>query len=176
MLKKDSDDLKRLDIDDYKKQPKLPVVVVLDNIRSLNNVGSLFRTADAFGMSKIYLCGISATPPNAEIHKTALGAELSVEWSYYSNTLDTALELKAAGYMLIAVEQTFGSVALNQFEIVDGKPYALIVGNEVNGVQQSVVDICDAAVEIPQCGTKHSLNVSVAAAIAMWHFFQKSID
>lgn len=172
MEKKTIWDLNRVSVDEYKTQiDKLPIVVVLDNIRSLNNVGSVFRTADAFLISRIMLCGITATPPNNEIHKTALGAEDSVEWQYFESTIDCVEQLKREGYTLCCLEQVKDSVALQDFVIEEGKRYAIIFGNEVNGVDQEVVNACDVCIEIPQCGTKHSLNVSVSGGIAMWHFF-----
>lgn len=172
MEKKTIWDLNRVSVDEYKTQiDKLPIVVVLDNIRSLNNVGSVFRTADAFLISRIMLCGITATPPNNEIHKTALGAEDSVEWQYFESTIDCVEQLKREGYTLCCLEQVKDSVALQDFVVEEGKRYAIIFGNEVNGVDQEVVNACDVCIEIPQCGTKHSLNVSVSGGIAMWHFF-----
>ena len=172
MEKKTIWDLNRVSVDEYKTQiDKLPIVVVLDNIRSLNNVGSVFRTADAFLISKIMLCGITATPPNNDIHKTALGAEDSVAWQYFESTIDCVNLLKEEGYTLCCLEQVKDSVALQDFVVEEGKKYAIIFGNEVNGVDQEVVNACDVCIEIPQCGTKHSLNVSVSGGIAMWHFF-----
>lgn len=172
MEKKTIWDLNRVSVDEYKTQiDKLPIVVVLDNIRSLNNVGSVFRTADAFLISKIMLCGITATPPNNDIHKTALGAEDSVAWQYFESTIDCINRLKEEGYTLCCLEQVKDSVALQDFVVEEGKKYAIIFGNEVNGVDQEVVNACDVCIEIPQCGTKHSLNVSVSGGIAMWHFF-----
>ncbi|MBR5552118.1 MAG: RNA methyltransferase [Muribaculaceae bacterium] len=172
MEKKTIWDLNRVSVDEYKTQiDKLPIVVVLDNIRSLNNVGSVFRTADAFLISKIMLCGITATPPNNDIHKTALGAEDSVAWQYFESTIDCVNRLKEEGYTLCCLEQVKDSVALQDFVVEEGKKYAIIFGNEVNGVDQEVVNACDVCIEIPQCGTKHSLNVSVSGGIAMWHFF-----
>lgn len=172
MEKKTIWDLNRVSVDEYKTQiDKLPIVVVLDNIRSLNNVGSVFRTADAFLISKIMLCGITATPPNNDIHKTALGAEDSVAWQYFESTIDCVNRLREEGYTLCCLEQVKDSVALQDFVVEEGKKYAIIFGNEVNGVDQEVVNACDVCIEIPQCGTKHSLNVSVSGGIAMWHFF-----
>lgn len=172
MEKKTIWDLDRVSVDEYKSQvEKLPIVVVLDNIRSLNNVGSVFRTADAFLVSRLMLCGITATPPSNEIHKTALGAEDSVEWEYYESTLECVKQLKEEGYTLCCLEQVKGSVALQHFIVEKGQKYAIVFGNEVNGVDQEVVNACDVCIEIPQCGTKHSLNVSVSGGIAMWHFF-----
>lgn len=173
MEKKTIWDLNRVSVDEYKSNvKKFPIVVVLDNIRSLNNVGSVFRTADAFLISKIMLCGITATPPNNEIHKTALGAEDSVDWQYFDSTIDCIESLKNDGYTLCCLEQVKDSVALQDFKIESDKKYAIILGNEVNGVDQTVVDNCDVCIEIPQYGTKHSLNVSVSGGIAIWHFFK----
>ena len=158
----------RLTVDEFKRAPKLPLTVVLDNVRSLHNVGSVFRTADAFRIEKIVLCGITACPPSAEIHKTALGAEDTVAWEYVSDTLQAVLALKEAGYETLAVEQAENSHKLGAFVFEKEKKYALVLGNEVKGVRQDVVDACDGVVEIPQHGTKHSLKVSVTAGIVMW--------
>ena len=168
MRKLTVEELNRIDITTFKQADKLPLVMVLDNVRSLHNVGSVLRTADAFRLEAVYMCGITAVPPSPEIHKTALGAEDSVRWKYYANTLDAISELKAEGYIVLAVEQVEGSLKLGQFQFEPGKRYALVMGNEVKGVQQSVVDACDQALEIPQYGTKHSMNVSVTAGIVMW--------
>ncbi len=150
---------------------KLPVMVVLDNVRSLQNVGAFFRTADAFAVEQIALCGITATPPNRDIHKTALGAELTVKWSYHKETTACIEELRQAGYRLLAIEQVEGAAMLNEFTPDPNEKYALIFGNEVFGVDQQVVDRCDGAIEIPQAGTKHSINVSVSGGVVLWHFF-----
>jgi len=166
-------DLKRLSVDKFKQAEKTPLIIVLDNVRSLNNIGSVFRTADAFLVEAVYLCGISATPPDAEIHKTALGAEDSVEWKYFESTESAIDELKKYGYIIYAVEQAEGSTRLDELALDNTSKYALILGNEVKGVQQLVVDRCDFCVEIPQFGTKHSLNVSVAAGIVIWEFFRQ---
>ena len=166
-------ELNRLTAEEYKKSEKTPLVVVLDNIRSQNNVGSVFRTADAFRMEGVYICGITSTPPNAEIHKTALGAEETVEWKYFEKTIDAVSELKKQGYVICALEQAEHSVSLENFLPDKNNKYAIIVGHEVKGVQQEVVDICDICIEIPQHGTKHSLNVSVATGIVLWDFFKK---
>ena len=171
MEKKTIWELDRDTVEQYKEKSKLSIVVVLDNIRSLNNVGSVFRTCDAFLVEKIMLCGITATPPSPEIHKTALGAEDSVDWIFYESTLDAVADLKNAGYTICCLEQVKGSVELQEFQVSQGGKYAIILGNEVNGVDQRVVDQADYCLEIPQCGTKHSLNVSVSAGIAIWHFF-----
>lgn len=157
-----------MDVEAYKRSDKLPVIIVLDNIRSLHNVGSVFRTADAFRLAGIYLCGITACPPSVEIHKTALGAEDSVPWEYRADTLEAVSELRTAGYEILAVEQVEGSTMLDRLCVDASRRYALVMGNEVKGVRQDVVDACDGAVEIPQFGTKHSLNVSVSAGIVMW--------
>lgn len=150
---------------------KLPVMVVLDNVRSLQNVGAFFRTADAFAVEQIALCGITATPPNRDIHKTALGAELTVKWSYHKETTACIEELRQAGYRILAIEQVEGAAMLNEFTPDPNEKYALIFGNEVFGVDQQVVDRCDGAIEIPQAGTKHSINVSVSGGVVLWHFF-----
>lgn len=168
-----NEELGRPTLEEYATQEKLPVVVVLDNVRSAQNVGSFFRTADAFGMERIALCGISATPPNREIHKTALGSEQSVAWEYHSSTLDCVAKLREAGYRIIAVEQIEGATMLDDFRVEEGTKYALIFGNEVEGVAQAVADEVDGAIEIPQVGTKHSLNVSVSAGVLMWELFRQ---
>lgn len=165
-------ELERIGTEAFKKAEKIPIVVVLDNVRSLHNIGSVFRTSDAFLVERIYLCGISSTPPHAEIHKTALGAEDSVDWKYAENTLDAVNELKQSGYEVLAVEQAEGSMMPDEFRPHVKQKYAVIFGHEVKGVQQEVMDICDGCIEIPQFGTKHSLNVSVAAGIVIWCFFK----
>lgn len=165
-------ELHRLNVEEFKKVEKLPLVVVLDDVRSEMNVGSIFRTADAFLVEKIMLCGITSTPPQPEIHKTALGAEESVEWQYYKDVNDAIEQLKSEGYTVCSLEQVHGSVSLEQFEVVKNAKYAIILGNEVKGVQQSVIDASDCCIEIPQRGTKHSLNVANSAAITLWNFFQ----
>jgi len=173
MRKLRNSELNRLTVDEFKKAKKIPVVVILDNIRSLNNVGSVFRTSDAFRIEKIILCGFTATPPHKEIHKTALGAEDSVTWSYSNNTVDAVKTLKTEGYTICSVEQVDKSIMLPDFNIEKEKKYALVFGNEVKGVQQKIVDISDHALEIPQEGTKHSLNISVSAGIVIWEFYNK---
>lgn len=155
--------------------PKMQIVVVLDNVRSLNNVGSFFRTCDAFPVEKIILCGITACPPDKEIHKTALGAENTVAWEYSKSTIEAIGALKSSGYRIIGVEQAEGAVMLQDFECAHDGKYALIFGNEVFGVSQEVMDACDSAIEIPQGGTKHSLNVSVSAGVVLWHFFSRLV-
>jgi tRNA G18 (ribose-2'-O)-methylase SpoU len=164
-------ELNRIGVEEFKKVDKLPLVVVLDNIRSLYNVGSVFRTSDAFRISCVYLCGITAVPPSAEIHKTALGAELSVQWEYYKKTIDAIDELKAKGYIIYSVEQVENSIKFDTFVPDPTKKYAVVLGNEVKGVQQEVIDHSDGCLELPQYGTKHSLNISVTAGIVIWEMF-----
>lgn len=173
MRKLETHELNRLEIEEFKEVDKYPLTVVLDNVRSQNNIGSVFRTADAFRLEKIILTGICSTPPNKEIHKTALGAEKSVEWEYFESTLDAVGSLRSKGYTIIAVEQVEGSIMLQNFSMDKDTKYAIILGNEVKGVDPLVVDVCDLAIEIPQEGTKHSLNVSITAGILMWEFFRK---
>jgi len=165
--------MNRLTAEEFKEQTKTPLIVVLDNVRSLHNVGSVFRTADAFLVEAIYLCGITSTPPHAEIHKSALGAENTVVWKHYEDTHEALIDLKASGYTVFAIEQAIGSTLLPVLELDSTKKYAVILGNEVKGVQQSVVDACEGCIEIPQFGTKHSLNVSVTAGLIIWEFFKK---
>lgn len=169
MKKKTIWDLQRLTVQEFKKAAKLPLILVVDNVRSLNNIGSLFRTCDAFGVASIWLCGISATPPSPEIHKTALGAEDSMDWRYFSSTMEALQQLRQDGFQVLCLEQVQGSVELQDFIPDRAQKYALVIGNEVDGVDQAVVDECDVCLEIPQRGTKHSLNVSVSAGIAIWH-------
>lgn len=166
-------DLNRLTIDEFKETTKIPLVVILENIRSLNNIGSIFRTADAFVIEEVILCGITACPPNKEIHKTALGATESVKWRYFNDINEILSELKSNDYIISSIEQAENSVFLNEFEIDKTKKYALILGNEVDGVEQDTINKSDFCIEIPQLGTKHSLNVSICGGITMWHFFQK---
>ncbi|MBP1675959.1 MAG: tRNA/rRNA methyltransferase (SpoU) [Bacteroidetes bacterium] len=166
-------EMNRLSPEQFKEKDKTPLVVVLDNVRSLHNVGSVFRTADAFLIQAVYLCGITSTPPHAEIHKTALGAENSVDWKYFDDTHEALAQLKKAGYILLAIEQAEGSTMLPNLQLATDKKYAVVLGNEVKGVQQTVVDACHGCVEIPQFGTKHSLNVSVTGGIIIWEFFRK---
>ena len=170
-----NEELGRPTLEEYEASEKLPVTIVLDNVRSAQNVGSFFRTADAFGIEHIALCGISSTPPNREIHKTALGAELSVAWSYHATTMECVEKLRTEGYRIIAIEQIEGSTMLDKFAAQSGEKYALIFGNEVEGVDQAIADIVDGAIEIPQIGIKHSLNVSVSAGILMWEMFRQLI-
>lgn len=176
MEKKTIWDLNRDTVESYKEKEKLKLVVVLDNVRSLNNVGSIFRTCDAFLVEKIMLCGITSTPPSAEIHKTALGAEDSVSWQYFADTEQCIEYLKKEDYKICCLEQVKGSVELQKYQPLSSEKYAIVLGNEVNGVEQCVVDKSDVCLEIPQFGTKHSLNVSVSGGIAIWHFFIRMIN
>lgn len=169
-------ELNRLTPEAFKRCEKIPLVVVLDHVRSLNNVGSVFRTSDAFRVESICLCGITACPPHAEIHKTALGAEETVAWNYFKDTPEAVDKLREEGYTICAIEQAEGSVMLDKLLLEKEKKYAVILGNEVKGVQQCVVDKCDMCIEIPQFGTKHSLNVSVTAGIVIWDFFKQLSD
>jgi tRNA G18 (ribose-2'-O)-methylase SpoU len=166
-------ELLRLSVEAFKQADKLPLALVLDNIRSQHNIGAAFRTADAFRIEKIYLCGISSPPPSAEIHKAALGAEDTVDWRYEQETLPLVTRLREKGYTPVAVEQVEGSVLLHDFQPRRGEKYALIFGNEVKGVQQQVVDACSLSLEIPQQGTKHSLNVSVSIGVVLWDIVSK---
>lgn len=169
-------ELNRLTVDEFKQADKLPLAVVLDEVRSLHNVGSVFRTSDAFLVNRIYLCGITATPPHPEMHKTALGAEDTVAWKYVKNTLDAVRELHNEGFTVLAIEQVEGSTMLDKLQLEADKKYAVVMGNEVKGVQQEVVNACDGCIEIPQYGTKHSLNVSVTAGIILWEFANKLME
>ena len=173
MRKLRNNELGRISVSTFKKTTKTPIIVVLDNIRSLNNVGAVFRTSDAFLIEKIYLCGITATPPHREIHKTALGATESVDWEYKENTLALVNELKAQGVLVAAIEQVENSVMLDEFSLDATKKIAIVLGNEVKGVQQEVVSAADYCIEIPQKGTKHSLNISVSCGVVLWDLYQK---
>ena len=166
-------ELNRISAEEFKKADKLPLVVVLDNVRSLHNIGSVFRTSDAFRVECIYLCGITAVPPHPEIHKTALGAEFTVDWKYVDNAIEAVDNLRQEGYVVYSVEQTENSIMLENIRLEQGKRYAVVLGNEVKGVQQEVIDHSDGCIEIPQYGTKHSLNVSVAAGIIIWDLFKQ---
>lgn len=166
-------ELNRINAEEFKEARKLPLIVVLDEIRSLHNIGSVFRTSDAFRIESIYLCGITATPPHPEMHKTALGAEYTVDWKYFKNTLDAVDKLKKDGYIVYSIEQAEGSIMLDELQLDSTKKYAIIMGNEVKGVKQEVINNSDACIEIPQYGTKHSLNVSVTTGIVIWDFFNK---
>lgn len=171
--KLENSELDRLDVSSFKEAEKSSIIIILDNIRSLNNIGSVFRTADAFLVQKIYLCGITATPPHKDIRKTALGATESVDWEYKKDTLEVVKELKQQGISIVAVEQAENAVMLNHFEVGPTETIALIFGNEVKGVSQDVVNASDTVLEIPQFGTKHSLNISVSAGVVVWDIWSK---
>lgn len=173
MRKLANSELNRKSVEDFKKADKTPVIIILDDIRSLHNIGSVFRTADAFLIEKIYLCGITATPPHKEIHKTALGATDTVAWEYQKNVTDVITSLKEDGAEVWAIEQVDNAVFLNDFTPEANKRYALVFGNEVKGVSQEAIKLCDGTIEIPQLGTKHSLNISVSTGIVVWDIFQK---
>lgn len=172
MKKLTTEEMNRLTVEEFRESEKLPLTVVLDNVRSLNNIGSIFRTSDAFRVEHIALCGITATPPHREIHKTALGAEESVVWSYHEDTAECVRVLKDKGYRIYAVELAHDSLKLGTDRVKTDKPVALVLGNEIEGVQEAVMDLCDGFIEIPQAGTKHSLNVSCAAAIVIWEMYK----
>jgi len=173
MRKLKNSELERLNVEEFKATTKIPLIVILDNIRSLNNIGSVFRTSDAFLIEKIYLCGITAKPPHKEIHKTALGATESVDWEYVASVLDIVKKLQLESVKIISVEQTENSTKLQDFNIEENVKYAIILGNEVKGVQQELVSASDYCIEIPQFGTKHSLNISVSCGIVLWDLFKK---
>jgi tRNA G18 (ribose-2'-O)-methylase SpoU len=174
MRKLKNSELNRLNITDFKKADKLPVIVVLDNIRSLNNIGSFFRTGDAFCIEGIYLCGITATPPHREIHKTALGATESIDWMYFETSVEAILHLKGNNYTVIAIEQTDNSTSLSDYDFKKNQKTALIFGNEIKGISDEILPHLDLSIEIPQFGTKHSLNVSVSGGIVLWHFLHQT--
>lgn len=173
MKKKSIWDLHRASVEEFKCQQKSPLAVVLDNVRSLSNVGAVLRTCDAFAVERVGLCGVTGTPPSPEIHKTALGAEDTVDWLHYDATPDCIRALKRDGFTICVLEQVEGSISLEKFFPEKGKKYAIVAGNEVKGVAQEVVDMADCCIEIPQCGTKHSLNVSVSVGIALWQLYSK---
>ncbi len=173
MRKLKNNELNRISVKEFKTTTKTPIIVVLDNIRSLNNIGSVFRTSDAFLIEKIYICGISATPPNKEIHKTALGATESVDWEYFEETIDVVKKLQKESVSVLAIEQAENSTKLNAFYPEKDQKYAIVLGNEVKGVQQEVVYASDVCIEIPQFGTKHSLNISVTTGVVLWDILQK---
>ena len=173
MRKLENSELDRKSVEAFKESEKTPIILVLDDIRSLHNIGSVFRTADAFLIEKIYLCGITATPPNKEIHKTALGATETVAWEHHENVLQVIETLKKENVMTLAIEQVESAIFLQDFEVEKNKKYALVFGNEVYGVSQEAVAICDGCIEIPQLGTKHSLNISVSAGIVVWDLFKQ---
>jgi 23S rRNA (guanosine2251-2'-O)-methyltransferase len=169
------DELNRASVSEFKEQDKLPIVVVLDNVRSMHNVGSIFRTCDGFAVEQVCLCGITSQPPHREIEKTALGATQSINWTYYADPVQAVEQLRKDGYTIIAIEQAEDSIMLNDFEADKNKKYALVFGNEVNGVSEEVMQMIDACIEIPQFGTKHSFNIVVSAGIVLWDFFGKLI-
>jgi len=173
MRKLKNSELGRLNVEDFKKIDKIPLIVILDNIRSLNNIGSVFRTSDAFLIEKIYLCGITAQPPHKDIHKTALGATESVDWEYVKDTFVLVEKLKNEGVIVASIEQAENSTMLQDFKIEQHQKYAIVMGNEVKGVQQEVVSASDYCIEIPQFGTKHSLNISVSCGVVLWDLFKK---
>ena len=173
MRKLKNEELNRITIEEFKKSEKIPLIIVLDNVRSLNNIGSIFRTADAFRVEAIYLCGITAQPPHREIEKTALGATASVHWEYFKNTVDAIGKLKNERYIVLAIEQVDKSIMLNEFIVESNKKYAVIFGHEINGVGEDAIKIAYRCIEIPQTGTKHSLNIAVSAGIVLWDFFMK---
>ena len=175
MRKLSMDELNRKSVEEFKGSEKIPVVVVLDNIRSMHNVGSVFRTADAFLLQAIYLCGFTPRPPHRDINKTALGATETVEWKYFSDTTEAVTELKNAGYSLYAIEQVENSIPLNRFSLPQSDKTAVIFGNEVSGVNSEILKICDGSIEIPQLGMKHSLNISVAAGIVLWELVRSRL-
>jgi tRNA G18 (ribose-2'-O)-methylase SpoU len=175
MRKLDNSELGRKSVEDFKEAEKTPLIIILDDIRSLHNIGSVFRTADAFLIEKIYLCGITATPPNKEIHKTALGATDTVAWEYQKDVLEVIKKLQQEEVAVMAIEQVENSIYLQDFEPETGTKYALVFGNEVKGVSQEAVKLCNGTIEIPQSGTKHSLNISVSAGIVVWDIFKKTI-
>ncbi|MEZ4996816.1 MAG: RNA methyltransferase [Bacteroidales bacterium] len=176
MRKLTNDELNRKSVSEYRASEKSPFIIVLDNVRSLNNVGSIFRTADAFLVEAVWLCGITATPPHREIHKTALGATESVEWRYFESPIAAVTELKERGYVIVSVEQADEAVRLDHFITEAGKRYALVFGHEIRGVTAEVVDLSDACIEIPQYGTKHSFNVAVSAGIVLWELAGRTGD
>tara|TARA_B100000579_G_C22657538_1_gene769267 strand:- start:230 stop:763 length:534 start_codon:yes stop_codon:yes gene_type:complete len=173
MRKLKNNELNRKTIEAFKEATKTPLILILDNVRSLNNIGSIFRTADAFLVQKIYLCGITATPPNKDIHKTALGATESVDWEYQNKASGVVKQLQADGIKVYAIEQADESISLEKFEVNKYKTSAFVLGNEVKGVSQETVNQCDEVIEIPQEGTKHSLNIAAATAVVLWDFYQK---
>lgn len=173
MRKLKNEELNRISSEEFRQKEKIPVLIVLDNVRSMNNAGSIFRTADAFLVKGIYLCGITSQPPHREIEKTALGATSTVAWKYFRNVSEAILELKRDGYLIISVEQTDHSIPLNKFSPSPGKKYALIFGHEMNGISQEAIQMSDLALEVPQYGTKHSLNIAVCAGIVIWDIYTK---
>jgi len=175
MRKLENKELERKSVEDFKEAKKTPIIIILDDIRSLHNIGSVFRTSDAFLIEKIYLCGITATPPNKEIHKTALGATETVSWEYEANILSVIENLKSQNVAVFAIEQVENAILLQDFKTENDKKYALVFGNEVYGVSQKALELCNGTIEIPQLGTKHSLNISVSAGIVVWDLFKKML-
>ena len=173
MRKLENKELDRKSVSDFKNAEKTPIIIILDDIRSLHNIGSVFRTADAFLVEKIYLCGITACPPNKEINKTALGATETVTWEYFENILEVIENLKSDGIKVFAIEQVENAIYLNNFKVENLQKYAIIMGNEVFGVAQTAIEICDGVIEIPQLGTKHSLNIAVTTGIVVWDLFRQ---
>ena len=173
MRKLQNSELGRITPQQYREADKSPLIIILDNVRSLSNTGSVFRTADAFRAEAVFLCGITGTPPHREINKTALGATESVPWEYYTSTIDPVVRLREKGYIIVAIEQVEGSVSLADFRLETEGKYAVIFGHEINGISQEVLDLCDVCVEIPQFGTKHSLNIAVTAGIVLWELIGK---
>lgn len=173
MRKRLNEELGRKSLSEFKSSEKSPIIIVLDNVRSHNNIGSIFRTADSFLVEKIILCGITATPPHRDIHKTALGATESVAWEYQNSAFDAVRELKKQDYLIVSIEQVEGSISLNNFDIEKRKKYVLVFGHEINGVSQDVIDISDFCIEIPQFGTKHSFNIAVSAGIVLWEMYRE---
>jgi len=170
------EELGRLDAETYKSSPKIPLVVVLDNIRSQQNTGSVFRTGDAYRIEALYLCGITATPPHREIHRSALGATETVDWRYFHTTREAIADLRSKGYTIAGIEQMAGSVSLNDFKVSGNQPLAVIFGNEVEGLSEDILPLLDLAIELPQYGTKHSLNISVCAGIVIWNIFNQFVE
>jgi tRNA G18 (ribose-2'-O)-methylase SpoU len=176
MRKITNQELGRPSAEEFAAMEKMAVTVVLDNVRSAQNVGAFFRTGDAFAVERVMLCGITATPPSRDIHKSSLGAEFTVAWEYYQTTTEAVIMLKEQGYTVLAIEQVEGAVMLDKLDVDPTKKYAIVFGNEVMGVDQAVVDICDGAIEVPQVGTKHSINVSVCGGVVLWKFFERFIN
>jgi tRNA G18 (ribose-2'-O)-methylase SpoU len=176
MRKITNQELGRPSAEEFAAMEKMAVTVVLDNVRSAQNVGAFFRTGDAFAVERVMLCGITATPPSRDIHKSSLGAEFTVAWEYYQTTTEAVTMLKEQGYTVLAIEQVEGAVMLDKLDVDPTKKYAIVFGNEVMGVDQTVVDICDGAIEVPQVGTKHSINVSVCGGVVLWKFFERFIN
>jgi tRNA G18 (ribose-2'-O)-methylase SpoU len=176
MRKITNQELGRPSAEEFAAMEKMTVTVVLDNVRSAQNVGAFFRTGDAFAVERVMLCGITATPPSRDIHKSSLGAEFTVAWEYYQTTTEAVTMLKEQGYTVLAIEQVEGAVMLDRLDVDPTKKYAIVFGNEVMGVDQAVVDICDGAIEVPQVGTKHSINVSVCGGVVLWKFFERFIN